>query len=123
MKFPSNRLILLQLNFSQTVLVSVVNQALNKFCHFETTPTKQLSGIGENIRLTIVDEQTHLPSGAEITEIWTREAKDFDFEKPGWNPSEFVDFQSLLNFIKEYFTASKKSFSSVFHISIGFRWL
>uniref|UniRef100_A0A1I7VUU0 SCP domain-containing protein n=1 Tax=Loa loa TaxID=7209 RepID=A0A1I7VUU0_LOALO len=47
----------------------------------------ELQGIGENIRLTIVEEQTHLPSGAEITEIWAREAKDFDFERPRWNPS------------------------------------
>ncbi|EFO27463.1 hypothetical protein LOAG_01011 [Loa loa] len=46
----------------------------------------ELQGIGENIRLTIVEEQTHLPSGAEITEIWAREAKDFDFERPRWNP-------------------------------------
>ncbi|KAM3716975.1 Golgi-associated plant pathogenesis-related protein [Dirofilaria immitis] len=46
----------------------------------------ELQGVGENIRLTIVDEQTHLPSGAEITEIWSREAEDFDFERPRWNP-------------------------------------
>uniref|UniRef100_A0A0R3RLB0 SCP domain-containing protein n=1 Tax=Elaeophora elaphi TaxID=1147741 RepID=A0A0R3RLB0_9BILA len=46
----------------------------------------ELQGIGENIRLTVVDEQTHLPSGAEITEIWAREAEDFDFERPRWNP-------------------------------------
>lgn len=47
-------------------------------------------GIGENIRLTVVDEQTHLPSGTEITEIWAREAEDFDFERPRWSPSEFT---------------------------------
>ncbi|CAG9536104.1 unnamed protein product [Cercopithifilaria johnstoni] len=46
----------------------------------------ELQGIGENIRLTVVDEQTHLPSGTEITEIWAREAEDFDFERPRWNP-------------------------------------
>uniref|UniRef100_A0A915PMG6 SCP domain-containing protein n=1 Tax=Setaria digitata TaxID=48799 RepID=A0A915PMG6_9BILA len=46
----------------------------------------ELQGIGENIRLTIVDEQTHLPSGTEITEIWASEAEHFDFEKPRWNP-------------------------------------
>ncbi|VDM93746.1 unnamed protein product, partial [Onchocerca ochengi] len=45
----------------------------------------ELHGIGENIQLTIVDGQTHLPSGAEITEIWTREAENFDFDKPRWN--------------------------------------
>ncbi|VDK28919.1 unnamed protein product [Gongylonema pulchrum] len=45
-----------------------------------------ISGIGENIRLTIADEQTHLPSGAEITEIWAREAEHFDFERPQWSP-------------------------------------
>ncbi|VDK69074.1 unnamed protein product [Litomosoides sigmodontis] len=45
----------------------------------------ELQGIGENIRLTVVDEQTHLPSGTEITEFWAREAEDFDFERPRWN--------------------------------------
>ncbi|VBB30899.1 unnamed protein product [Acanthocheilonema viteae] len=46
----------------------------------------ELQGIGENIRLTVADERTHLPSGNEITEIWCREAEDFDFERPRWNP-------------------------------------
>lgn len=46
----------------------------------------ELPGIGENIRLTVTDERTRLPSGAEVTEIWAREAEDFDFERPRWNP-------------------------------------
>ncbi|VDM98823.1 unnamed protein product [Thelazia callipaeda] len=46
----------------------------------------ELPGIGENICLTIADEQTHLPSGTEITELWAREAKDFDFKRPQWSP-------------------------------------
>ncbi|EJW76201.1 hypothetical protein WUBG_12890 [Wuchereria bancrofti] len=57
----------------------------------------ELQGIGENIRLTIIDEQTHLPSGAEITEIWASEAEHFDFERPRWNPSEFIVARSPLN--------------------------
>ncbi|VDM42312.1 unnamed protein product [Toxocara canis] len=47
----------------------------------------ELPGIGENIRLSLADEQTHLPSGAEITEFWAQEAENFEFERPRWHPN------------------------------------
>uniref|UniRef100_A0A9J2P128 SCP domain-containing protein n=2 Tax=Ascaris TaxID=6251 RepID=A0A9J2P128_ASCLU len=47
----------------------------------------ELPGIGENIRLSMADEQTHLPSGIEVTDFWADEAENFDFERPRWHPS------------------------------------
>uniref|UniRef100_A0A914ZJC6 SCP domain-containing protein n=1 Tax=Parascaris univalens TaxID=6257 RepID=A0A914ZJC6_PARUN len=47
----------------------------------------ELPGIGENIRLSLADEQTHLPSGVEVTDFWADEAENFDFERPRWHPS------------------------------------
>lgn len=74
--------------------------------------------------MTVVDEQTHLPSGAEITEIWTREAEDFDFERPRWNPSEFVAVESPLNSednkLQESILKLSENLALVFHSSVEF---
>ncbi|CAD6191611.1 unnamed protein product [Caenorhabditis auriculariae] len=46
----------------------------------------ELPGIGENIILHEADEQSHLPTGAEVLAEWEKESQFFDFERPKWNP-------------------------------------
>ncbi|KAE9415831.1 hypothetical protein Angca_002566 [Angiostrongylus cantonensis] len=46
----------------------------------------ELPGIGENIILAEANEQSHLPTGAEVVSGWESEACQFDFDRPRWNP-------------------------------------
>uniref|UniRef100_A0A914X3R0 SCP domain-containing protein n=1 Tax=Plectus sambesii TaxID=2011161 RepID=A0A914X3R0_9BILA len=44
----------------------------------------ELTGIGDNIRLSTTVSEDHLPSGLEVVDFWGREADGFSFDAPKW---------------------------------------
>uniref|UniRef100_A0A5S6QXF8 SCP domain-containing protein n=1 Tax=Trichuris muris TaxID=70415 RepID=A0A5S6QXF8_TRIMR len=52
-------------------------------------------GIGENIAILQIDSPTRLPTGAQISELWAREAELYDFDGPSWT-EECQNFTQLV---------------------------